>query len=201
MSHSSTTLSEQRLPVIRAHEVLLPGGVLALRLSKEDLPRNVQRSAKVLVQQNQRSTAACIAIIVSMQPDGLGEEVVVFRGLSRAKVLAVDSANCCATYHVQLDYFQQQPSRNRNQLRQEILAILDQSLSTELRCLCSTVLRHEVPLGMLCDLAAQALQLGAVVFGKLLEESDVDARCDLVLKHAWCRESNSDTVLPSFSKN
>lgn len=185
------------------HQVLLPGEILMLQFAENDLQNDVQKGAKVIVQQRNRSgSVGCVASILSRQKNGhLKGEVVVVRGLHRARLLDVDESSCRANCFQISDYYAKAAAPDRNQMRRELLVILEHNMSAGLQPLCSAGLRHELSLGELCDLTTRCLQLNFVERGQLLQESDVDARCAILLTHALGKSWHGGVSMPLFSDN
>lgn len=203
MPASPKTLNNLWLPIITvAPQVLLPGEVLVVRLNRVELQHKVHRGQKIIVQQTQQLTTACLAQIVSrQQTDHDGNVVFVLKGMSRVQLLEVDQKTCRAKCDYQPDHYPEAQTCDRNIARKTILDILEQGISEGLRMLTEAGLKHELSLGALCDLATQTLQLTSSQRNNLLQESNVDARCATLLDYASGNTQQASTTVPMFSSN
>lgn len=141
-------------------------------------------------------------------PDGRFH--LALRGLCRARIeTELDSAEPYRTAELTLlpDRYPSFATIDRHHRQHELLAgALELMPELNVAPVLHKLMDASIPLGVLCDLIAQALKLHPAEAQELLSEPDVDSRSDLVLQLLRQRRRNlasgiTDRFPPDFSQN
>lgn len=152
----------------------------------------------------------CLGQIAVDQRLDDGRFVLVVRGMTRARVigeLESDAEFRIARLELLPDVYPMQPSIRRAHRQDELIALFNQLHPTLMETPAfAQLLQEDMELGQLCDTIAFAARLPNAAAIEVLEETNVDARSDVVLrelKHAlraqWAAQS--ETFPPAFSQN
>jgi Lon protease-like protein len=152
----------------------------------------------------------CLGRITVNQELEDGRFVLVVRGLTRARVISeleTDNAFRVARLELLPDAYPAESSIHREHRRDELIALFNRlhpSLSETPAF--AQLLQDELQLGELCDVISFAARLSNAAALEVLEETNVDARSDIVLRelkralrhqHSTCE----DSFPPAFSRN
>ena len=151
----------------------------------------------------------CLSRITAEEKLPDGRYYLVLQGLSRARV--VDEAETDLPYRngrLELcgDVDAELPEAEDQQIREELLRGI-QSLQAGLAVgpMFAQALDRDLPLGILCDILAHALQLAPGFCQRILEELNVRRRSQLVLQAIRAEAARRETVPahfpPKFSRN
>jgi uncharacterized protein len=110
-----------------------------------------------------------------------GRYNLVLLGLTRVRILEEVGAGPYRTARVEI-LADRPPDEKRTERKRRMLLALYSQIVKELMNGALPAPPDDVPLGMLCDLVASLLSLSPASKQELLEELDVEARCDGLLK-------------------
>lgn len=155
-------------------------------------------------------STACLGRIAVDERLADGRYMLVVRGLCRVRVVSEVEASCAyrvGRLELLPDRSPEPPAIDRQRRRDELLQIfhrLHPGLGETPAFM--ELLQSELPLGELCDVLAFGSLLSHAAALSVLEETNVDARSDIVLrelKRAWRARiaGESDAFPPRFSDN
>jgi Lon protease-like protein len=183
-------------------DVLRSDGYLAIALLKDGADTNyASRDCEI-------HETVCLGRVVTDERLDDGRYYLLMQGISRARLLAeipTDLPYRTGIIEPMADQYGIEPVIDRDHRKQELVTYFSSlfpQLGIERRLLAA--LDTDVALGELCDVIAHAMRLESEVARRLLEQSDVDERSELILAllKLQCRDSkNRPGFPPTFSLN
>ncbi len=152
----------------------------------------------------------CLGRIIAEERLPSGRFNIVVKGVARAAQIdepATATPYRVGRFEIYRDFYDRAPLHDRDQRRCELVQAF-RRLFPRFRHdpMFTQIMEADIPLGVLCDLLANVLRIGAAKKQEILEELEVDKRSDLVLALARdlaapTPEIEPDRFPPRFSLN